>query len=646
MLDYIRIACAVPAVSLGDVQTNTADICRQIAQADAQNCDVVVFPELAMTGYTCQDLFFQESLLRGVKDGLKQLVACSAQHPTVVAAVGLPVVIGGQMYNCGAVICGGKLQGLVPKTYLPNYSEFYERRWFSSSEDMPQNYVNADELGLSGQPIPVGRDLLFRIGDGTLLGMEICEDLWTPMAPSTLLALNGAEVIVNLSASNETVGKRKSRQDLVKHQSSVCGCVYAYCSSGCTESTQDLVFSGHSMIAERGNILAENPKLIDTDYLMVQDMDLGKIRVKRRQNKSVRDAVSFYSRVEPMRTIDCQCGALRSDGSLYPLKQLPFVPAGSTDARFLEIFGIQTAGLRQRLASINAKPVVGVSGGLDSTLALLVSVSAMAQLGKPASDVHAVTMPCFGTTHRTHDNAVALMKALGVTAREVDIRQAVLQHFADIGHDPTVENTTYENAQARERTQVLMDIAGMVGGIVVGTGDLSEAALGWCTYNADQMSMYNVNGSVPKTLIPYMVRALANDPAFAAAKEILLDILDTPISPELLPPAADDTICQQTEDIVGPYVLHDFFLYYVVRYGFTPRKIHTMACRAFEGVYSPETIKKWLLVFYRRFFSQQYKRSCMPEGVKVGSVCLSPRGDWRMPSDAAARLWIQEAESL
>ena len=646
MLDYIRIACAVPPVQLGDVDRNTRDICRMIADADEKSCDIVVFPELAMTGYTCQDLFFQEALLDGVKRGIRQILECSAQHPAVTAAVGLPVVIGGQMYNCGAVFCGGKLQGLVSKTYLPNYSEFYERRWFSSSEDMPQNYVHAPELGLTGDPIPVGRDLLFRIGDGTIMGMEICEDLWTPMAPSTLLALNGAEVIVNLSASNETVGKRKSRQDLVKHQSSVCGCVYAYCSSGCTESTQDLVFSGHSMVAARGSILAENEKLIDTDYMMVQDADLGKIRVKRRQNKSVRDAVSFYSRVEPMRTIDCGCGSLRSDGSLYKLSRSPFIPEGSTDSRFLEIFGIQSAGLQQRLRILGAKALVGISGGLDSTLALLVSVHAMKQLGRPASDVHAVTMPCFGTSQRTHRNALALAETLGVTLHQVDIRPAVEQHFRDIGHAPDQFDATYENAQARERTQVLMDLAGKLSGIVVGTGDLSELALGWCTYNADQMSMYSVNGSVPKTLIPPVICALAKTADFAPAAAILQDILDTPISPELLPLGENGQLCQQTEDIVGPYALHDFFLYYVVRYGFEPRKIFTMACRAFYGVYDSATIKKWLHLFYRRFFSQQYKRSCMPEGVKVGSVCLSPRGDWRMPSDASSAMWLRQLEDL
>lgn len=646
MLDYIRIACAVPPVKLADVDRNTQDICQRMAEADEQGCDIVVFPELAMTGYTCQDLFFQDALLGGIKRGLQQIIDCSAQHPAVTAAVGLPVVIGGQMYNCGAVISGGKLQGLVPKTYLPNYSEFYERRWFSSSEDMPQKYVAAAELGLTGEDIPVGRDLLFSIGDGTLMGMEICEDLWTPMAPSTLLALNGAEVIVNLSASNETVGKRKSRQDLVKHQSSVCGCIYAYCSSGCTESTQDLVFSGHSMIAERGVILAENPKLIDTDYMMIQDADLGKIRVKRRQNKSVRDAVSFYSRVEPMRTVKCGCGNLRSDGSLYRLSQYPFIPAGSDDSRFLEIFGIQSAGLQQRLNLLGTKAVVGVSGGLDSALALLVCVDAMKKLSRPVSDVCGVVMPGFGTSQRTHKNALELIRALGVTCYEIDIQPAVLQHFRDIGHDSNTYDATYENAQARERTQVLMDLAGKVGGIVIGTGNLSESALGWCTYNADQMSMYSVNGSVPKTVVPHILQALANGTVCEQIREVILDILDTPISPELLPPAADGSICQKTEDIVGPYTLHDFFLYYVVRYGFEPGKIFTLACRAFAGVYEAEVIKKWLKVFYSRFFSQQYKRSCMPEGVKVGSVCLSPRGDWRMPSDASARMWLAQLDNL
>ena len=649
MLDFIRIACAVPPVKLADPAKNAEDICKYIASADQAQADILVFPEMALTGYSCADLFFQESLLQAALAGLKRIQSVSASHPRVTLAVGLPVVITGQMYNCAAVISGGVVQGLVPKTYLPNYSEFNERRWFSSSEDLQQNTVMPSVLGLVGDaPIPVGRDLLFRIGDGTLVGVEICEDMWTPMPPSTLMTLNGAEVILNLSASNEIVGKRQFRRNLLQHQTSVCGCVYAYCSSGYTESTADLVFSGHSMIAGGGSILAENQDLLATDYMIVHDADLGKIRAKRRRNKSVKDAVSIYSRVEPMRIVDCKCVDLRSDGSLHRYEKMPFVPA---DKKLLEercrtVFAIQVAGLKQRLATIRTNAVIGVSGGLDSTLALLVTVEAMRQLGRPASDVYGVTMPCFGTSDRTYQNALKMMTALGVSQKEINIRDAVTTHFRDIGHDISVHNGTFENSQARERTQILMDYASVVGGIVVGTGDLSELALGWCTYNGDHMSMYGVNGSVPKTLIPHMITVLAEEPCFAAARECLLDVVATPISPELLPPDAGGNITQQTEDLVGPYALHDFFLYYMLSYGYTPTKIYHLACRAFDGEYDAQTIKKWMAVFYRRFFSQQFKRSCMPEGVKVGSVCLSPRGDWRMPSDASASVWLCEIESL
>ena len=648
MLDFIRIGCAVPPVSVGDPQKNTEDVLQKLRQADAQGCDVVVFPELALTGYTCADLFFQETLLRASVAGIERIVRESAAYPAITVAVGVPLVIAGQMYNCGAVISGGVLRGIVPKTYLPNYSEFYERRWFSSSEDLPVNRVSAGELGLSGDyEIPVGRDLLFRIGDGTLLGVEICEDLWTPMPPSTLMSLNGAEVIVNLSASNETVGKRSYRQDLVKHQSAICGCIYGYTSAGCTESTQDLVFSGHSLVAENGAILGENQNHIDTDYLLLCDGDLGKIRAGRRQNKSVRDAVSFYRDVEPMRIISCQTDKLRSDGSLYHVEKLPFVPKTQTQRmeRCSEIFNIQAAGLKQRLAVLDCNAVVGVSGGLDSTLALLVAVEAMRQLGKPASQVYGVTMPCFGTSDRTYHNARKLMETLGVSCKEICIQDAVTSHFRDIGHDPDVHNSTYENAQARERTQVLMDYASVVGGIVIGTGDLSEMALGWCTYNGDQMSMYSVNSSIPKTLLRWMLETIGEDPKFAAAQGVIADILATPISPELLPPGASG-ISQKTEDIVGPYALHDFFLYNMLRYGFRPQKVYTLACRAFQGEFDGQTVKKWLKVFYHRFFTQQFKRNSMPDGVKVGSVSLNPRGDWRMPSDACGRVWLQEIEKL
>ena len=650
MLDFIRIACAVPPVRVGDVAKNVEDICAKIAQADAAGSDIAVFPEAALTGYTCADLFFQETLQMACGWGLQKIVDFSKAHPGVTAVVGTPMVIGGQMYNCGAVVSGGRLHGLVPKTYLPNYNEFYERRWFSSSEDLHLTAVKASELGLAGENmIPVGRDLLFRIGDGTLMGVEICEDLWTPMPPSTLQTLNGAEVIVNLSASNETVGKRSYRRQLVEHQSSICSCVYAYASAGCTESTQDLVFSGHSIVAENGTVLAENENQIDTDYLLVQDADLGKIRSVRRKNKSVKDAVSLYGKMEPMRIVDCGSAALRSDGGLYHLEKLPFVPTTRSDRleRCMSIFQIQVTGLKQRLSVIGgANAVVGISGGLDSTLALLVAVEAMRQLGRPATDVHGITMPCFGTSDRTYNNSWELMRTLGISCKEINIREAVSLHFKDIGHDPAVRNATYENSQARERTQILMDYASTVNGIVVGTGDLSELALGWCTYNGDHMSMYGVNASIPKTLIRWMIDAISESETFAASREVLKDILDTPISPELLPPDETGKISQNTEDLVGPYSLHDFFLYYMLRYNFSPTKIYHLACRAFETDFDAATIKKWLKAFCRRFFTQQFKRSCMPDGVKVGNISLSPRGDWRMPSDASARLWLEEVERL
>lgn len=649
MLEFIRIACAVPAVTVGDAAKNAEDICRFVEEADQKHTDIIVFPELALTGYTCADLFFQDALRRSCREGLEKIARCSAEHPRVTVVVGLPAVLAGQMYNCGAVLVGGVCCGIVPKTYLPNYDEFYERRWFSSSEDLQLREVAPWELGLSQKKmIPVGRDILFRLGDGTVMGVEICEDLWTPMPPSTLQTINGAEVIVNLSASNETVGKRDYRRRLVQHQSSICSCIYAYVSAGTTESTQDLVFCGNSIVAESGEILKENKELVATDYMLIQDADLGIIRAARRRNKSVKDATSFFGKLEPMRMQDCHAAPFRSDGTLYPLEKLPFVPSGRADRleKCLSIFQIQATGLARRLKLLNTKAVVGVSGGLDSTLALLVSVEAMRSLGRPASDVCALTMPCYGTTDRTYHNAWKLMKSLGVSTKEINIRDAMEQHFKDVGHDPSVFNGTYENAQARERTQILMDYASVVGGIVVGTGDLSELALGWCTYNGDQMSMYSVNASVPKTMMRWMIDAISEAPQFADSREVLRDILDTPISPELLPPDEKGNIAQYTEDLVGPYALHDFFLYYMVRFGFTPTKIYTLACRAFRDDFAPKTIKKWLKVFYHRFFTQQFKRNAMPDGVKVGILSLSPRGDWRMPSDASARIWLEELEQL
>ena len=645
MLDFVRIACAVPPVKVGDVKKNTADICAYIEKADLQKADIVVFPELALTGYSCGDLFFQDALHHSVKEGLKRIVECSKEHPEITAVVGLPVRVGPQMYNCAAVIKAGRIEGLVPKTYIPNDNG--EDRWFSRGNQKQTEWISKKDLGLAEEGgIPVDCKFIFTFDNITQIGVEICEDLMVPMSPSTTLALNGAEIILNLSASHELIGKRSYRRELVKYQSAACHCIYAFCSAGYTESTSDVVCSGHSLIAENGTILAENDQPIATDYMMVMDCDLGKIRSDRISDKSFRTLAAENQKEFSM--WGSGEGTLRSDGMLYPLRKLPFVPSSKAerDERCMEIFNIQVAGLKQRLATINTNAVIGISGGLDSTLALLVAVEAMRQLGRPLTDVYGVTMPCFGTSDRTYNNSWELMRKLGISSKEISIKNAVTLHFEDIGHDINVHNATFENAQARERTQILMDYASVVGGIVVGTGDLSELALGWCTYNGDHMSMYGVNGSIPKTLIRWMIEAIAEQPDFAAAKDVLMDILDTPISPELLPPDAKGKIAQKTEDLVGPYALHDFFLFYALRYGFTPTKIYTLACRAFEGDFDGETIKKWLKNFYRRFFTQQFKRNCQPDGVKVGSVGLGPRGDWHMPSDASARVWLEDAESL
>ena len=650
MLDYIRIACAVPPVVVGDVEKNTKDICAYIKKADEAKADVVVFPELSLTGYTCGDLFFQEALYQAVKQGLRDVAACSAAHPNITAVVGMPLALGGKLYNCAAVFSNGQICGIVPKTHMPNSGEFGEKRWFASGADLVDVWLDPTEVGQVPSEdywsIPVQTKMIFRLAEDVPMAVEICEDMFAPVAPSAGHALNGAEVIVNLSASNAIAGKRAGRRDRVRTQSRICGGVYAYVSAGCTESTSDLIFSGHSIIAERGNILGENQVPLDTDYMLVQDCDLSKLRWDRRKTQYYGTVHNAAKNGYLLR--DTFSDTLRSDGSLYPVEKMPFIPtdAKGRKERCLEIFQMQVAGLKHRLQTIGANAVIGISGGLDSTLALLVTVEAMTQLGRPVTDVHGITMPCFGTSDRTYQNSWELMRNLGVTAREVNIREAVMLHFRDVGQDPDCHDATFENAQARERTQVLMDYAGRTGGIVVGTGDLSELALGWCTYNGDQMSMYGVNSSVPKTLIRWIIEAVADMPRFASSRQVLMDVLDTPISPELLPPDAQGRIAQQTEDLVGPYALHDFFLYYVLRWGFTPAKIYHLARRAFWEDFDSATVKKWLRTFYRRFFTQQFKRNSLPDGVKVGSVGLCSRGDWRMPSDASARLWLDEVDKL
>ena len=644
MFDFIRLACAVPDVEVGNTEFNTQEIIKYIdINKDA---DIIVFPELSVTGYTCADLFFQKTLIDGAKVGLRRIAETTCDTDSAVA-VGAPLVIGGRLYNCAVMMSHGRVDGIAFKTFIPTYNEYYEKRWFSSAAELKISSVGSDELGLDGEyDIPVGGNLIFNYS-GVKVGVEICEDLWAPLPPSTLLTLAGAEVILNLSASNETIMKRKYRTELVSQQSARSICAYAYASAGMTESTTDLIFSGHSLICENGGVLCQNDSLIDGGYSLKHDVDLGRIRADRAENKTFGDSAAFYLDGKDFVEIKKNL-KLESDGGLYEIKKLPFVPSAKKDRieRCMDIFRMQVAGLKKRASKIGGKMVLGVSGGLDSTLALLVCAETARQLGRDPSDVVAITLPCFGTTKRTHSNAWELMQTLGVHAMEIDIKEACTLHCRDIGHPTDQFDVTYENIQARERTQVLMDYACKLGGFVVGTGDLSELALGWCTYNADHMSMYGVNCGVPKTLVRWMISALIDYNVFPESTRVLEDIIDTPISPELLPPDADGNIQQETEEIIGPYALHDFFLYYLLRFGFSPSKIFFLAKKAFKEDFDNETILKWLEVFYKRFFTQQFKRSCLPDGVKIGSVCLSPRGDWRMPSDASYKIWIYEIEKL
>jgi len=634
---FIKTAAGTIDVQVADVQTNTDTILARVRQADAAGVDLLTLPELCLTGYTCGDLFFSDCLLGAVEPALARILEQTAALSTVFT-VGLPLRFGGKLYNCAAVVHAGRLLGVVPKTYLPNYGEFYEQRQFSSASVLGGNIY---DLTLCGQSVPFGTDLLFACAElpDYTFGVELCEDLWVPCPPSTRLTAGGAAIIANLSASDEVIGKADYRRMLVSATSARLVCGYIYCSASPTESTQDMVFSRHHLIAENGTILAENEPFADAE-LTITEIDVQRLMHERHRTTS-------YDTVPGLRQIVFH-QPLRRTQLTRPIASNPFVPPYDDQlrARAEAILRIQSQGLKKRIEHTHAKTVVlGISGGLDSTLALLVCVRAFDLCGRSRKQIQCVTMPCFGTTKRTKSNAVKLCEELGVSVQEVNITAAVRQHFADIGHDESVHDVTYENCQARERTQVLMDIANQSGGLVIGTGDLSELALGWATYNGDHMSMYAVNCSVPKTLVRYIVQyeAASSAPALQA---VLLDILDTPVSPELLPADENGQIAQKTEDLVGPYELHDFFLYHTLRFGTRPRKLFRMAKYAYAGKYDDETIRHWLKTFCRRFFQQQFKRSCIPDGPKVGSVTLSPRGDWRMPSDASSRLWLSEAEAL
>ena len=637
---FITVAAGTPRIRVADCRYNAEQIFTMIREADSQGVKILALPELCLTGYTCGDLFLQDTLLDGAAEGLRTILEATG-HLEILTALGMPVRAGGKLYNCAVVIQRGRVLAVVPKTYLPNYGEFYEKRWFASGGEAPDAVPRDPVLALEsyggmGQSVIDCPDV-----PGLKIGVEICEDLWAADPPSRRLAEAGATLILNLSASNEVVGKAAYRRQLVVGQSGRLCCGYVYADAGEGESTTDVVFTGHNMIAENGALLAENRL---STGLTISEIDVQRLVYERRR------LTTFPA--------EDMSGLYRSEAEFTPaaaklrryVSPMPFIPENAADraARCQEILTISALGLKKRLEHTGAKTaVVGLSGGLDSTLALLITALAMGMLHRPAADIIAITMPCFGTTDRTKNNAVLLAERMGATLRTIPIGETVRSHFRDIGHDPEDHSVTYENAQARERTQVLMDVANETGGLVIGTGDLSELALGWATYNGDHMSMYGVNASIPKTLVRHLVDYVARENLRKDEEltRVLEDILDTPVSPELLP-AVQGRISQRTEDLVGPYELHDFFLYYVIRWGFPPRKVLRLAEKALGDRYSREVILKWLKSFYRRFFAQQFKRSCLPDGPKVGSVALSPRGDWRMPSDAVARLWLEELEGL
>lgn len=637
---FVKVAAAIPRVSIGDCEYNAERIENMIRKAEEKDVQVLVFPELCITGYTCGDLFSQQLILEDAQAGLKQILTGTA-HTDVISILGMPVWINSALYNAAVVISKGKIAGIVPKTYLPNYKEFYERRWFS-----PSAVLSDTQTVLCGQTVPVGTGLLFETPCATF-GIEICEDLWTTIPPSSYLALQGAEIIFNLSAGNEETAKNDYVRSLLSQQSARCLAGYVYASCGFGESTTDVVFAGNGLIYENGSLLAANERFSLEEQLVVSEIDIDHLRMERRVKTTFADSrQNVLSRKAVRIPVAYEEREMDVNRAFSPH---PFVPTGKElHERCREIFSIQVAGLAKRIVHTKAETVVvGISGGLDSTLALLVCIKTFDKLKLSRKKILGITMPGFGTTDRTYNNALSLMGMMGVTSCEIGIREACTRHFEDIGHDANLHDTTFENAQARERTQILMDMANRLNGLVIGTGDLSELALGWATFNGDQMSMYGINSSIPKTLVRYLVRwAAENEMKEENIKQVLMSIADTPISPELIPTQENGETAQRTEDLVGPYEIHDFFINYFLRYGYRPEKILFLAQKAFGGKYDRETLKKWLIVFLRRFISQQFKRSSMPDGPKVGSISLSPRGDWRMPSDASAAAWLREAEEL
>lgn len=681
---FIKVACAVPLVKVADCKYNVEQTEAQITQAEEQGVEIIVFPELGITSYTCQDLFQQNLLLDASEAAVLHLLDFTRELDVIVI-VGLPIIVGDLLLNCGMVIQQGQIIGVIPKTYLPDYSEFYEKRSFASSQDLKETTIH-----YAGQNIVVTPDpQIFVTADGVQFGVEICEDVWAPVPPSNTLALAGADIIFNLSASDALIGKYNYLKSLLSQQSSRTITGYVYATSGFGESTQDLVYAGNGLIYEKGTLLAEGKRFTFEGQIQTAQIDIEMLRAERRTNSTYVNAqrqvnnyakqrgfsdnlspnqFAIFSNGSAIHYLPCLPCLRSSDFKLErEIDPHPFLPdTEQLDESCQEVLNIQSMGLATRIKHIGCRnAVLGISGGLDSTLALLVCVLTFDQLGYDRKGIIGVTMPGFGTTDRTYHNAIDLMQELGITIKEIDIRKSVNQHFEDIGHDPNVHDATYENCQARERTQILMDLSNQLNALVVGTGDLSELALGWATYNGDHMSMYGVNAGVPKTMIKFLVRFYAQHLTREdQTSRILMDIIDTPISPELTPADEHGEIKQKTEDLVGPYELHDFFLYYFLRFGFRPRKIFLLAKKAFAetkpqqrqdsegdslnmiGYYDEETIKKWLKVFCKRFFSQQFKRSCLPDGPKVVSVSLSPRGDWRMPSDATSRLWLEECDSL